>query len=135
MWNPFSDAAQGAVKGFGELVKDAVGAFKADPTKVLEFEAAIAQATVAYQQTVITAVNETMRAEADSQHWMQWSWRPCFGFTACGVLVNNYILLPYLKPVGIVPIEVPSEVWIMIMAVLGVAAWTRGQENIAKVGK
>lgn len=135
MWNPFSDAAQGAVKGLGEAVKDAVSAFKADPTKVLELEAAIAQATVAYQQTVITAVNETMQAEAGSQHWMQWSWRPCFGFTACGVLVNNYILLPYLKPVGIVPIEVPSEVWIMIMAVLGVAAWTRGQENIAKVGK
>lgn len=135
MWNPFSDAAQGAVKGLGEAVKDAVSAFKADPTKVLELEAAIAQATVAYQQTVITAVNETMRVEAGSQHWMQWSWRPCFGFTACGVLVNNYILLPYLKPVGIVPIEVPSEVWIMIMAVLGVAAWTRGQENIAKVGK
>lgn len=135
MWNPFSDAAQGAVKGLGEAVKDAVSAFKADPTKVLELEAAIAQATVAYQQTVITAVNETMQAEAGSQHWMQWSWRPCFGFTACGVLVNNYVLLPYLKPVGIVPIEVPSEVWIMIMAVLGVAAWTRGQENIAKVGK
>ena len=135
MWNPFSDAAQGAVKGLGEAVKDAVSAFKADPTKVLELEAALAQATVAYQQTVITAVNETMQAEAGSQHWMQWSWRPCFGFTACGVLVNNYILLPYLKPVGIVPIEVPSEVWIMIMAVLGVAAWTRGQENIAKVGK
>ncbi len=135
MWNPFSDAAQGAVKGLGEAVKDAVSAFKADPTKVLELEAAIAQATVAYQQTVITAVNETMRAEAGSQHWMQWSWRPLFGYTACGVLVNNYILLPYLKPVGIVPIEVPSEVWIMIMAVLGVAAWTRGQENIAKVGK
>lgn len=135
MWNPFSDAAQGAVKGLGEAVKDAVSAFKADPTKVLELEASIAQATVAYQQTVITAVNETMKAEAGSQHWMQWSWRPLFGFTACGVLVNNYILLPYLKPVGIVPIEVPSEVWIMIMAVLGVAAWTRGQENIAKVGK
>lgn len=135
MWNPFSDAAQGAVKGLGEAVKDAVSAFKADPTKVLELEAAIAQATVAYQQSVISAVNETMRAEAGSQHWMQWSWRPSFGFTACGVLINNYILLPYLKPAGIVPIEVPSEVWVLIMAVLGVAAWTRGQENIAKVGK
>lgn len=135
MWNPFSDAAQGAVKGFGEAVKDAVSAFKADPTKVLELEATIAQATITYQQSVISAVNETMRAESTSQHWMQWAWRPSFGFTACGVLINNYILLPYLKPAGIVPIEVPSEVWIMIMAVLGVAAWTRGQENITKVSK
>lgn len=132
MWNPFSDTAQGAVKGFGEAIKDAVSAFKADPTKVMELEASIANATVAYQQSVITAVNETMRAEAASEHWMQWSWRPLFGYTACAVLVNNYILLPYLKPVGIIPIEVPSEVWLMIMAVLGVAAWTRGQEKINK---
>ncbi len=132
MWNPFSDAAQGAMKGFGEAIKDAVGAFKADPTKVMELEASIANATVAYQQSVIQAVNETMRAEAASEHWMQWSWRPMFGYTACAVLVNNYILLPYLKPVGIIPIEVPSEVWLMIMAVLGVAAWTRGQEKITK---
>lgn len=135
MWNPFSDTAQGAVKGFGELVKDAVGAFKADPTKVLEFEAAIAQATIQFQASTIAAVNATMQAEAKSDHWLQWSWRPLFGYTACAVLVNNYILLPYLKPVGILPIEVPSEVWIMIMAVLGVAAWTRGQENIQRASK
>lgn len=47
---------------------------------------------------------------------MQWAWRPAFGFAACSVLVNNYILLPYLKPVGIVPFEVPQEVRLMIMA-------------------
>lgn len=130
MWNPFSDAAQGAVKGFGEAIKDAVSAFKADPTKVLELESSIAQATIQYQQSVIQSVNETMRTEAQSEHWMQWAWRPTFGFTACGILINNYVLLPYFGRLGIVPILVPAEVWVMIMAVLGVAAWTRGQEKI-----
>lgn len=131
----FGEEVKGAVEGLGSAVAKAAAAFKADPTKVLEFETQIAQATIQFQQSAIAAVNETMRAEANSQHWMQWSWRPLFGFTACSVLVNNYVLLPYLRPWGVLPIEVPSEVWIMIMAVLGVAAWTRGQENIQRASR
>jgi roadblock/LC7 domain-containing protein len=132
MWNPFSDSAKGAVEGLGSAVAKAVGAFKADPTKLLEFETAIQQATIKFQADAIAAVNATMQEEAKSEHWMQWAWRPTFGFTACAILVNNYILLPYLAKAGVVPIAVPSEVWLMIMAVLGVAAWTRGRDKDAK---
>ncbi len=133
MWNPFSDATQGAVKGFGEAIASAVGAFKADPTKVAELEAAIRASSQQFESTVIASVNTTMQNETRSEHWMQWSWRPTFGFTACGILVNNYILLPYLVKHGAVSILVPMEVWMMIMAVLGVAAWTRGQEKIGSI--
>ncbi len=129
MWNPFSDTAKGAVEGLGKAVELAVGAFKENPTKVIEFQAAIEQAAMKYAGEALTAINATMQAEAKSEHWMQWSWRPTFGFTACAILVNNYILLPYLSKFGIVPIAVPSEVWLMIMAVLGVAAWTRGRDK------
>ena len=129
MWNPFSDAAQGAVKGFGEAIQAAVGAFKADPTKVVELEVALQKARMEFESTTLVAVNATMQAEAKSEHWLQWSWRPMFGYTACSILVNNYILLPYLSKFGIVPIEIHSEVWIMIMAVLGVAAYTRGRDK------
>jgi len=129
MWNPFSDTAQGAVKGLGEAVKEAVGAFKADPTKALEFEAAIEQAAMKYAGEALASVNATMQAESKSEHWMQWAWRPFFGFTGAAILINNYILLPYLVHFGVVVITVPAEVWIMIMAVLGVAAYTRGRDK------
>ena len=125
MWNPFSETAQGAVMGLGSAVKEAVGAFKADPTKVLELETSIEKAAIDFQAAAIASVNTTMQAEAKSEHWMQWSWRPTFGFTACAILINNYICLPYLLKFGAVNILVPAEVWIMIMAVLGVAAWQR----------
>lgn len=126
----FGEEVKGAVEGFVGGVEKVVARFKADPTKVLEFEHDIAMETIKFQSSAINAVNATMQAEAKSEHWAQWLWRPTFGFTACAVLVNNYILLPYFKPLGVIPIEVPSEVWIMVMAVLGVAAWTRGQEKI-----
>lgn len=128
----FGEETKAAVEGFTSGISKVISNFKADPTKVLELESAIAQETIKFQQSTIAAINATMQAEAKSEHWMQWSWRPLFGYTACGVLVNNYILLPYLKNVGIQPIDIPSEVWLMIMAVLGVAAWTRGQEKISK---
>lgn len=128
----FGDAAKGAVEGFIGGVGEIIGKFKADPTKVIELEQAIAQETIKFQMSVIESVNQTMQAEAKSEHWAQWLWRPTFGFTACAVLINNYVLLPYLQPWGVVPIVVPSEVWLMVMAVLGVAAWTRGQEKISR---
>lgn len=131
----FGEEAQGAMKGFVDGVGGIISRFKADPTKLVELETDLQKLTMDLEKSVIQAVNETMRAEAQSEHWAQWLWRPCFGFTACAVLVNNYILLPYASPLGIQPIAVPSEVWIMIMAVLGVAAWTRGTEKIEAVKK
>ena len=131
----FGDLAAGIMSKFGATVKDAVSAFKADPTKVVELETAIQNATMDLEKSVIESVNATMREEAKSEHWAQWLWRPCFGFTACAILVNNYILLPYAGPFGIKPLVIPSEVWLMVMAVLGVAAWTRGTEKIEAVKK
>ena len=76
-----------------------------------------------------------MQTEAKSEHWLQWTWRPIFGFTGSAMLINNYILLPYLVQFGATLIAVPMEVWMMIMAVLGVAAWTRGQVQLEQVKK
>lgn len=131
----FGEEAKGAVEGFTNGVSNIIARFKADPTKVIELEADLQKITMDLEKSVIQAVNETMRAEATSEHWAQWLWRPCFGFTACAVLVNNYILLPYAAPLGVQPIVIPSEVWVMVMAVLGVAAWTRGTEKIEAVKK
>ncbi len=125
----FAGGAEGILKG----VKDVVSTFKADPLELAKLEAAMAQAEAKLQTDIQAAVNATMQAEAKSEHWMQWSWRPTFGFTGAAILINNYILLPYFAPLGVVAIAVPMEVWMMLMAVLGVAAWTRGQEKISKV--
>ena len=83
-------------------------------------------------KTVVNAVNTTMQAEAKSEHWMQWAWRPTVGFTFAATIINNYILLPYLKNFGLAPIEIPSGIWQAMLIVLGVAAGTRGLEKWEK---
>lgn len=98
-----------------------------------EVKQALAVVLMDYEKSVVQAVNTTMQAEAKSEHWLQWSWRPMIGYT-CGVtIINNYVLLPYFVSYGLQPIQIPSEVWMVMMAVLGLAAYTRGQEKLARL--
>jgi hypothetical protein len=136
MWNPFSDTAEGTVKGFGEAIKDAVGAFKADPTKVLEFEQAVTLATMQFQATLVQSVNATMQAETKSEHWLQYSWRPFGAYLFYFLLVHNYVISGYLLTyLHVTPTPIPMEVWYIFLTLLGVAAWTRGQSQIEQARK
>ena len=126
----------GGISGIGDTFAKIVEKFKADPTKVAELDSELAQAKINAElkaQELINSleeiyakeletVNQTMREEAKSEHWMVWSWRPLIGYTFCAILINNYILVPYLKKYGAEYIEIPSEVWMAILAILGVAS-------------
>lgn len=131
----FAGGAEGIFKGISDLVKD----FKADPTELLKVQAAIAQAQIdldaklaAADAQMVTAVNATMQEEAKSEHWMVWAWRPTVGFTFCGVILNNYVLLSYLTPYGLKPVDIPGEIWSAMLVVLGAAAATRGWEKVSR---
>jgi hypothetical protein len=78
----------------------------------------------------IQAVNATMQAEAKSEHWLQWSWRPLCGLTFCVLTALVYFALPLAK----VPVPaVPETVWMAFLAILGVASWHRGTMQVERV--
>lgn len=74
--------------------KDALKAIQADPAVALEFQRVVAEKEVELARIdadvtkalfgvrlqAAEAVNETMRAEAASEHWPSYSWRPFIGF-------------------------------------------------------
>lgn len=72
----------------------------------------------------VQAVNATMQAEAKSEHWPQWSWRPYNGFMFGTSMFGVYFVLPFADVA--VP-DVPEMAWVMWGAVLGVTAWGRGR--------
>ena len=93
----------------------------------------------------IQAVNATMQAEAKSEHWLQWSWRPLNGYAlAIGSLSTVFAVL-YLSYIAVVMkdanalITIPTIVTSITMAlgvpgaVCGVTAWFRGKEKLAAV--
>jgi hypothetical protein len=68
---------------------------------------------------IVEVVNATMQGEGKSEHWLQWSWRPCVAFMAICVCLANYVLFPLLK---LPAVSIGAEFWIFIGAVLGLAS-------------
>lgn len=140
-------------KIFGGSVLDGIdkliGRFKLSPEEAQKFKMVLAEnehevakwqvelqeKAMDIEARMIETVNATMREEAKSEHWAQWLWRPMVGFTMCAVLINNYILLPYLAKFGLQPIVIPPDVWTTMLVVLGAAAATRGWQKIEEAKK
>ena len=127
-------------------VKGIIGQFKLSPEKKAELEALfetqkfeLAKIEAEYEaklldheSRIVETVNATMREEAKSEHWLQWAWRPIVGLTFSGVIINNFILLPYFVNKGLLPVSIPDGIWSTMLVVLGVAAGTRGWEKVTK---
>lgn len=135
MFNPFASATQGAIKGIGAAIKDVASIFKENPEEAGKRIAELEQAFVKLENISQAQINETMRAEAKSEHWAQWLWRPTIGFTFAGVLINNYILLPYFHAYGMVTLVIPGEVWTAMLVILGASAAGRSWEKQTKITK
>lgn len=71
----------------------------------------------------IEAVNKTMQAEAGSEHWPTYSWRPFIGFMF-GLYIASMFLLPLF---GIAPVKLEADMIACIGAILGIASWFRGK--------
>lgn len=86
---------------------------------------------------IIESINATMREESKSEYFIQYAWRPLVGLTFVGVIINNYILIPYAQAFGlnIQVLSIPDGIWQSMLVILGVAAGTRGYEKIVKAGK
>ncbi len=96
-------------------------------TKAMDHELQLKQVEAANLATV----NATMRAEARSEHWPQYSWRPFNGFLYGIAVVAIYFVLPLAdKPVP----AVPQFIWMGWGAILGVATWHRGKAKRAAAG-
>lgn len=143
----FSSGIEGAAKGIGSLAKDIRSAITGE--EPVGNETKIALATVAakleeIEQALPLAVNQTMQAEAKSEKWPQYSWRPFWGFvsgTAFGFVVVLCCYLAYRAVVigeadrlAMIPTLVSAFATLFAIpgAILGVTAWHRGAQKRGK---
>lgn len=128
----------------GEASPDkAVAAIQADPAVAMAFQKSILEnqselakmdnavslATIRAASDNASAVNATMQAEAKSDHWPTYSWRPFIGFCFGIGWIGDYFILPlvhiFFPPVSVPTI--PPEAWIAAGGILGVASFFRGK--------
>lgn len=98
-----------------------------ESTRQVELQTLVVQAEsarLAAETAAVQAVNATMQAEGKSDHWPTYSWRPFVGFVFGVMFLGVYFVLPLA---GLPVPVVPTEAWIAIGGVLGVASWFRGR--------
>lgn len=140
----FSSGIEGAAKGIGSLAKDIRAAITGE--EVIGEASRIKLAEVAVQlesieQQLPLAVNTTMQAEAKSEHWPQYSWRPFWGFISALAFLGVVVLSCVLgyeavlggKPEALIMIPQLVAAYATLFsipgAILGVTAWHRGKQK------
>lgn len=79
-----------------------------------------------------------------AENWMTSKWRPLMALTYMGICIGDFFLFPILWPLLMHFDHLPITQWkpitmdqggffhLSMGAILGVSAWTRGQEKINK---
>jgi len=128
--------------------KSAVDAILADPALSLELQKAIIGLELALAQEdnkALAEVNATMRSEAQSEHWPQWSWRPFCGFclglgflvvtVLVSILAFSAVQTQDVTALNMIPQLIGSfaALFACISPVVGVASWQRGKAKVEAV--
>jgi len=101
---------------------------KAEATrKLLEIQQAGELKELEASMTVVVA-------EAKSEHWLTANWRPVTMLSFVSIIVNNYIIYPYLSlfwseaPI----LAIPPDMWELLKIGLGGYVVSRGVEKTMK---
>jgi hypothetical protein len=102
------------------------------------------QATTSADTSTLQAVNATMQSESHAEHWMQWAWRPVWGFVSAAAFFVVCGFVCYLMFLGVVGKDhdamrsIPDlvstfvELFAVPGAILGISAWGRNKLKLAR---
>ena len=110
-----------------------------------------AQASVGLAQTEIDSKIVDSELDKQEEHWVKAYWRPAMGWLYMAINLMDFIVFPIIsmilpvvyKAFGVQLVYTPWQslslsnggmIHIAFGAILGVAAYTRGQEKLAKIG-
>jgi hypothetical protein len=140
-----------AATGFAPPNTNTTTGFGSTGSTTPSFGSSSAQPTNAYQQQANADMDKqilTQQHAKENENWVKTYWRPAMGWLymiICGMDFVGFPLLTIFLPVIFQPfgLTVPYQVWTSLTlsngglihlsfgAILGVAAFTRGQEKIA----
>lgn len=95
-----------------------------------------------YEKELLESRTELVGAEIRGQSWLQRNWRPLLMLSIVFIVVNNYILFPYLNALGVEEarmLDLPGGLWtLMTTGVAGYVVGRSGEKisgNIKRKGK
>ena len=80
------------------------------------------------------AATSVLIAEIGGESWLQRNWRPILMLSIVSIVVNNYILVPWLNVFGVVApvLELPAELFNLMTVGVGGYVVGRSAEKVMK---
>lgn len=112
-----------AIAGISNLA----GKFIEDKDKKNQFIAEAEQQMMKLDNKVISYQRDIIVAEAKSESYLARNWRPIMMLSFVAVIINNYMLAPYLKMFGVpfAVMEIPPDMWDLLK--LGISGYIVGR--------
>lgn len=98
-----------------------------DPQAAAQARQKLAELDQAGQLTELSEAVKVIVAEASSGSWLAANWRPLTMLSFVSIIVNNYILFPYLQLLfgtG-VQLDIPPDMWDLLK--LGIGGYVIGR--------
>ena len=129
MLGVLSAVAGPVVKGLFNIIDQTVE----DKDQAARIKANIASQQNELIQTEWKGAIDIILAEAKG-NWLQKSWRPLLMMAVMAIVVNNYILFPYLSmwTEKVVVLELPGGLWTLLTTGVGGYVVGRSGEKIAQ---
>lgn len=88
-----------------------------------------------YEKELLQSKTDLVGKEITGQSWLQRNWRPILMLSVVGIIVNNYILFPYLDAFGVEEaqmLDLPNGLWTLLTTGVGGYVVGRSGEKISQ---
>lgn len=111
----------------GEIVDSILGKFVADKSQRDKLKAEINQALLDNELEIVKAGAANVKAEIQGESWLQRNWRPILMMAIIMILVNNFLLFPYLSLFTdkVVVLDFPHDLYNLLT--IGLGGYTIGR--------
>lgn len=100
-----------------------------------QLENEITSKVLDYEKELLESKTELIGAEIRGQSWLQRNWRPLLMLSVVAIIVNNYILFPYMEAFGIQEarmLDLPGGLWTLLTTGVGGYVVGRSGEKISE---
>ena len=137
MWAKAQEIVEGAVKPITNLVDD-VHSSKEEKMKaekeIEQVKNNLTKEFIELHKKELEAKKEIIVAEAKGG-WIQKNWRPILMLSIVAIVVNNYIIYPYLSMFTekVTMLDLPKQLWNLML--IGVGGYVTGRSGEKIAGK
>jgi hypothetical protein len=96
--------------------------------KLMELQLSMQRFALEQETKVLEAQASIVKAEAKGDSWLQRNWRPLLMLSFTLILVNNFIILPYVPEAQ--PLEFPAGFWSLLTIGVGGYVGLRSWEKV-----